>query len=151
MGKARIQDEAEVVRWFTEGRTYGWMVEEHDRKYNMRLSPSAFSNFRVRKGLARRIAREPDLIPWEINLPHRWAYPLAMLRIEARRRGGFEVRPGDGERLESWKIGMNDDGVVVHYDPDTEQGWWYVPRRPDIDHGLIHEPERPTTTRGRRE
>jgi len=67
MGKARIQDEAEVVRWFTEGRTYGWMVEEHDRKYNMRLSPSAFSNFRVRKGLARRIAREPDLIPWEIN------------------------------------------------------------------------------------
>ena len=151
MGKVKIQDEAEVVRWFTEGRTYRWMVEEHDRKYHIRLSPSAFSNFRVRKGLQRRIAREPELIPWEISLPHRWAYPLAMLRVEARRRSGFEVRAADVERLESWKRGMNEDGVVVHYDPDTEQGWWYVPRRPGIDTGLIHEPSRATTTRGKRE
>ncbi len=151
MGRAKIQDEAEVVRWFEEGRSYNWMVEEHDRKYHVLLTPSAFSNFRVRKGLSRRIAREPNLIPWEVNPEHRWAYPLAMLRVEARRRSGFKVRASDAERLESWKQGMAEDGVVVHYDPDTEQGWWYVPRRAGVDLDLIYEPKAATTPRGKRE
>lgn len=120
MGKTMIHDEAEVVRWFEEGRTHAWMVTEHERKYHVRLTPSAFSNFRVRKGLVRRIAREPGLIPWEIQRKHRWAYPLSMLRVEARRRGGFKLRAPDAQRLEAWKRGVDADGVVVHYDPDTD-------------------------------
>jgi len=129
----------------------GASVCEHDRKYHVLLSASAFSNFRVRHGMARRIAREPNLIPWEVNHNHRWAYPLSMLRVEARRLGGFKLRASDAERLTAWKLGLASDGVVVHYDPGTTQGFWYVKRRPGIDLGLIHEPQTRTTARGRRE
>jgi hypothetical protein len=42
---------------------------------------------------------------------------------------------------------MEEDGTVLHYDPDTEQGWFYVPKRDGIDTDLIRKPERVTTTR----
>jgi hypothetical protein len=44
------------------------------------------------------------------------------------------------EMLDAWLSGLERDGVVVHYDPDTIEGWWYVPRRDGIDLDLIYEP-----------
>lgn len=145
--RTKIQDDAEVRRWFEEGRTYRWMVDEYERKYNMKVSATMFSSYRQRHGLPRRIARDDNLIPWEIKEEHRWGYPVAMLRIESRRRGGFEMRAADEERLASFKETLYADDLVVHYDPDTEQGWWLVPRRPGVDKGLIREPGRKTTPR----
>lgn len=143
----KIQDEAEVRRWFEEGRTYRWMVEEYDRKYGMKVSATMFSSFRARAGIPRRIPRNDNLIPWEVAEEHRFAYPLAMLRVESRRRGGFEVRAVDEERLAAFKRTLYADDLVVHYDPDTEQGWWLVPRRPGVDKDLIRQPARKTTRR----
>jgi hypothetical protein len=87
-----------------------------------------FASYRSRHGLPRRIARDP--------------YPLAMLRIEARRRGGFEVRASDSERLASFKRDLYAEGLVVHYDPDTEVGWWLAPRRPGVDLDMIRDPHK---------
>ena len=42
VGKRKIpkEGEEEVRRWIEdEGRTYKWMVEEYDRKYNLKVSP----------------------------------------------------------------------------------------------------------------
>lgn len=147
MGISKIQDAAEVKRWYEEGKTYAWMVQEYARKYDLEVTQSMFSNFRHRHGLRRRIQRDDALIPWEVKYEHRWAYPLAMLRVEARKRDGFELRASDAERLETFKRRLIEDGLVVHYDPDTEQGWWLVPRRPGIDKDLIREPDRKTTKR----
>lgn len=147
MGKTKIQDEQELRRWFHEGRTYVWMVAEYRRKYRLDVSPTMFSSFRLRAGLPRRIARDDDLIPWEIKDPHRHEYPLAMLRVESRRRGGFKLRASDAERLASFKETLYADGLVIHYDPDTEAGFWLVPRREGIDQDLIREPDRKTTRR----
>lgn len=145
---AKIQDEQEVIRWFREGKTYQWMVEEYERKYNLTIAPSAFGNFRRRRGLDRRIVRNDNLIPWHVRSEHRWAYDLAMLRMEGRRRAGVSIRPADLTRLESWKRRLVENGdAVVHYDPDTEDGFFYVPRRPGIDADLIREPDRKTTPR----
>lgn len=60
---SNIQDEAEVVRWFEEGRTYRWMTEEYERKYNLVVSPSLWGDFRRRKDLPRRIDRDDELRP----------------------------------------------------------------------------------------
>lgn len=147
MAASKIQDEAEVIRWFDEGRTYQWMCEEYERKYGIRTVPSLWGNFRRRRGLARRMVRDDNLIPWAVNKEHRWAYPLAVLRMEARMRAGAELTPSDAARLESWKKSLYEREVVVHYEPDTVDGFFYVPRRKDIDHDLIREPERKTTTR----
>jgi len=144
---SKIQDEGEITRWFNEGRTYRWMVEEYERKYNITMTQSAFSNFRHRRGLGRRITRNDDLIPWAVNVEHRWAYDLAMLRMEARRRNGAELNPEDAGRLASWRDRLDAGNLVLHYDPDTEEGFWYVPRRPGVDLDLIREPEHKTTQR----
>jgi len=143
----KIQDEGEVIRWIEQGKTYAWMSEEYLRKYNIETTPSLWSNFRRRHGLDRRIARNDDLIPWEVKREHRWRYPLAMLRHEARQRSGLESAEGIPEKLAAWKANMEAEGVVVHYDPDTEDGFFYVPRRKGIDTDLIRVPDRKTTKR----
>lgn len=147
MGARKIQDEQELIRWFEDGWTYDQMVEEYRRKYGIETVPSMFGNFRRRRGLQRRIVRDDNLIPWHIQEEHRWAYPVAMLRAEARRRAGRKLTASDAERLAAWKERLAAQDAVLHYDPDTEEGWFYVARRPGVDNDLIREPSRKTTQR----
>ncbi|WP_420312536.1 hypothetical protein ACOB87_37875 [Streptomyces sp. YS-B37] len=146
MGARKIQNEQEVVRWFEEGRTYAWMIEEYKRKYGIDTVPSMWGNFRRRRGLDRRIVRDDELIPWFVKEEHRWAYPILMLRAEARRRAGKELTETDSARLASWMKMLKEEGAVVHYDPDTEEGFFYVPRQ-EGDDDLIHSPTEKTTFR----
>lgn len=70
-----------------------------------------------------------------------------MLRREARRRQGMEASETDEFRLGRWLAGLEEDqAFVVHYDPDTEAGFFYVPREP-TDDDIIRRPERKTTPR----
>lgn len=141
-GRVKVQDEQEIVRWYQDGWTYQEMVDEYRRKYNMEVSISMFSGVRRRLGLERRILRNQNLIPWIIAPAHRTAYDLNLLRMEARRREGRKLRNGDMGRLNKWLEWMADEGVVVHYDADTVEGFYYIPRRPGIDTDIIRRPER---------
>jgi hypothetical protein len=145
--KSKIQDEDEVLGWFAEGRPYSWMVEEYERKYNIVTTPSLWANFRRRKGLSARIVRDDNLIPWEVRPEHRWAYPLALLRMEARRRSGVVLSQRDEDRLRHFtEQRLTPDDLVIHYDPDTEDGFFLIPRQPG-DKDLVHEPIQKTTAR----
>ncbi|MDN3268279.1 hypothetical protein [Streptomyces sp. MA15] len=146
MPKRKIVDEGEVVRWFEEGWTYQQMIDEYRRKYGIETVSSMWGNFRYRKGLSRRIARDDDLIPWAVKPEHRHQYPLAMLRVEGRRRAGMDLDGNAARRLESWTRTLAEENAVVHYDPDTEEGFFYVPREPQDD-DLIRRPRRKTTLR----
>lgn len=117
MPASKIQDERGIIRWIEEGRTYGWMVDEYRRKYDLQTVPSMFGNFRSRRGLQRRIARDGELIPWSVDPRHRNSYPLQMLRVEARLREGRAVSASERERLDSWRAGLQRSRVVVAYDP----------------------------------
>lgn len=146
MGARKIQNEQEVIRWFEEGRTYQWMIDKYKEKYGIDTVPSMWGNFRRRRGLDRRIIRDDDLIPWFVKEEHRWAYPLVMLRTEARRRAGQPVTKTDQGRLATWKKMLEEEDAVVHYDPDTEEGFFYIPRQPEDD-DIIHRPPKKTTAR----
>lgn len=146
MGASKIVDEAEVIRWFEEGRTYAWMQKTYLEKYNIETVPSLWGNFRRRRGLTRRIVRDDDLMPWAVKEEHRWAYPAAMLRVEGRRRAERDLRPEDRTRLTSWLNMLNEKQLVVHYDPDTDEGFFYVPREAK-DTDIIRKPARKTSTR----
>ncbi|MBO3103471.1 hypothetical protein [Cellulomonas fengjieae] len=139
MPATNIQDEAEVIRWFEEGRTYAWMSQEYERKYNIETVPSLWGSFRRRKGLARRITRDHHVIPWPVREEHRWNYILALLRMEARRRAGATLSDADAGRLERFRVQLAESGLVVHYDAETAEGFHCVPRRPGIDQDLIRE------------
>lgn len=143
MAASKIQNEQEVKRWFEEGRTYAWMVEEYRRKYNIETSISMWGNFRRRHGFDRRTAWDTDLIPWAIDVKHRYDYPVLMLRKEARRRAGFPMTAEQEHEIDAWLAGMEANNAVLHYDPDTEQGWFYVPREPG-DTDIIRRPSRVT-------
>jgi hypothetical protein len=141
MPATKIQDEAEVIRWFEEGRTYAWMSQEYERTYNLTTVPSVWGNFR------RRITPDRTLIPWAVREEHRWSYDLALLRMEARRRAGARLTPADAGRLALFRERLASGDLVLHYDPATEAGIHYVQRRPGIDRDLIHEPDHKTTLR----
>lgn len=149
MGASKIVDEQEVIRWFEEGKTYAEMCQLYRDKYNIETVPSLWGNFRRRRGLQRRINRDDELIPWEIKKEHRWDYPIMMLRKEARRRAGLPVSQEDQDALDVWLRGMEEQGTVLHYEPETEQGWFYVPRREGVDLDIIRTPARKTTTKRR--
>lgn len=147
MANIKIQDESEIIRWFEEGRTYRWMCEQYLTKYNLQVQPSMFGNFRRRHGLPRRYVRNDTLIPWAVKQEHRWEYPVMMLRLEARKREGKSIGEENEGRLAAWHRHLDETGSVLHYDPDTPEGWFYVARRKGIDQDVIREPERKTTTR----
>jgi hypothetical protein len=150
----KLQNADEFAQWYREGRTYQWIIDKYLEKYDIKISSGTISNWRVRLDLTdtRRITRNRDLIPWAVKREHRHLLPAEMLRMEARRREGREMREGMVERLDEWLEWLNETNAVVHYDPDTEPGWWYVPReRRDKD--IIRRPPRATATkvRGREE
>ena len=147
---SKLQNRDEFVRWYNEGRQYSWIVQQYAEKYGIRIGTGTVSNWRAQLGLETRDARDPELIPWAVEPRHRKAYPVAMLRIEARRRAGKAVQPREASTLDWWKQTLAAHNAVVHYDPDTEEGFFLVPRREGIDNDLIREPERRTRVRGRR-
>ena len=136
---SKIRDEAEAVRWIEEGRTYAWIVEAYLRKYDVETTLSMWSNFRRRRGLSRRIVRDDQLIPWSVDVAHRWAYPLMMLRFEARRRAGAPLGPEDARRLDSWRRDLTSRDAVVLYDAQTPDGFHLVPREAG-DEDIIRRP-----------
>lgn len=139
MPASKIQNEDEVVRWFNEGRTYDWMCKTYLEKYGIETVPSLWSNFRRRRGLPRRIVRDDALIPWSVREEHRWDYKLQMLRLEARARAGEPVREADAARHRNFIDMLRESNAVVHYDPDTEAGFFLVARRPE-DTDIVRMP-----------
>lgn len=152
-GKRKIQDESEVRRWIEEGKTYRWMVEEYERKYNLRVSSSMFSEFRATRGLSRRVTRDPDLIPWKVEPEHRWDNILASLRVEARVRAGEDPEDlpyAQRVRWEKLKRDLKEGNLVVYYDPASEHGFYLVPREPGDD-DIIRRPRKSARGRGVRD
>lgn len=145
-------DESEVVRWIEDGYTYPWMARQYLEKYNLQVSPTMFSEFRATRGLERRKVRDVKLIPWAVKTEHRWDSLLANLRVEARLRAGEKVEDLSYPlrvRWEAFRRELEETNSVVHYDPDTEQGFFLVPRE-EGDDDIIRRPRR-QTGRGRRD
>lgn len=145
---SKVQDMQEALQWLEEGRTYQWIVDEYMRKYNIETTISMWAAIRRRHGIDTRIVRDDKLVPWYVKPEHRHANAVAMLRAEGRRRAGKPLPQLLEDTLNAWLRGLEADGAVVHYDPDTDKGWWYVPRREGIDLDLIREPERRTGRAG---
>lgn len=139
MPASKIQDEQEVIRWFEEGKTYEEMCRLYLEKYNIETVPSLWGNFRRRRGLARRIVRDDQLIPWAVEERHRWNFYLQMLRLEARERAGEPVRAVDAARHRNFIARLREDGLVVDYDPASSEGFTLVKRR-STDTDIIRQP-----------
>ncbi|WP_199818589.1 hypothetical protein [Streptomyces sp. NRRL F-4474] len=65
---------------------------------------------------------------------------------QGRRRAGKELTETDETRLASWLDTLKKNRTVVHYDPDTNEGFSYVPRKA-ADNDIIRRPDTKTTPR----
>lgn len=144
MPASKIVNEGEVLRWFEEGKSYQWMVDEYRRKYGIDTVPSMWGNFRRRRGLERRTLRDDELLPWHLRDEHRWLFPAQMLRAEARRRAGKKLRDDEIRRVDNFLSRLKREGLVVHYDRDTKEGFFYVPAREGVDTDLVRKAPKTT-------
>ena len=80
-------------------------------------------------------------VPWHpIRTEHRDRYLIRMLRANARRQQGLKSAPVLEAMLDKFLQAAEEQDFVVTYDPDTEEGFFRVPRRPKIDEGLVRDP-----------
>lgn len=139
--KRKMPSDAILAKWVEEGLDHKQMQQRIKEQFKENVALSSVSGALSRAGLTNRI-RYDDFIPWgRIALEHNHSYQLHHLRIAARLDKGLPVRDGDKRRFEAWRDEMKAKGVVVHYDYDSEQGWFYTPARSGIDTGLIRVPD----------
>ncbi|WP_204289990.1 hypothetical protein [Micromonospora gifhornensis] len=122
------------------------MTAEHERKYGIRISGSGWSYFRKVNGLPSRLVRDEELIPWGVKPEHRYNYLLLLLREEARRRAGKVLSRDDTYRVNALLRDLEERNAVIHYDPDTAEGFHLVSREPG-DEDIIRKPQRVTRVR----
>ena len=132
-----------VLRWLAEGVTQSEIVE---RLADMGIdtSQSAISMLKSRhatgaREAAMRTVTRAELLPWTLRPEHRQLHAAKMLRAKSRLDRGEEVGRIQRRQLETWLAGLEADQACIHYDPETEQGFWRVPRRIGID-GIIRDP-----------
>lgn len=129
---------SQIVR----GRTDDQVVEYLKEHHSISVTRNAIVMWRKRRGEERVLPRYDDLLPWSVKVEHAYMYIPKLLRFEARKRRGLPLDPRDERRLQVFKDKLAAENAVVHYDADTEQGWWTVPRREGIDTDIIRDPKR---------
>ncbi|MFY1688191.1 hypothetical protein [Plantactinospora sp. WMMB782] len=142
MSNQKIPPEAhaDIVRMLRAGETYESIVDWLKKNHGVSVRQHTISEFRKAQRLPARRGTHADLIPWTVRKEHQHLYVPQMLRALGQKRAGKALSEGVAGKLERWLPRVQGD-AVVHYDPDTDQGWFYVPRRPGIDKDVIRVPD----------
>lgn len=136
-----VRDVDEAVRWIHEGRSLDWVRQEYERHYNLQTTAGMWELF-VRTHVARGRTVRTALVPWDVREHHQWSPHLAMLRVEEWSRTGHWVPPSDMTRHTAWRQSLDATGLVVDYDPTSDEGFVLVPRRTGVDTDVIRDPHR---------
>ena len=120
-----LPDDKTLAEW-AKTMTHQQIADRVYRDTGYRVSRSSVSAALSRAGETSKVRYET--IPWRVRVRHNHEYPLVMLRLLARRNSGEELTDEQSKRLDSWLSRLERDKVVVAYAPDTEEGFFYVPR-----------------------
>lgn len=144
---AKVIPDSEVEQLLRQGKTDREIVEYLEQNQHITVTRNAIAAWRRRRGMDLKRNRYSELLPWRVKMEHTNLFVPKVLRTEARLRAGEEVPPLYLGYLERFKDRLaqafDGRGGVVHYDPDTEEGWWIVERRPGVDTDMIRNPEVP--------
>jgi len=126
-----------LQKYVERGLTHQQIADLITKETGVPIARSTVSAALSRAGLTDRV-RYDEVIPWKpIKAIHNRHYALAMLRLEARRQGGLTLTEEQAKRLESWKAKLEEENALVVYLPDTEDGFYYVKRKPSEKDSLI--------------
>lgn len=117
----------------SKGLTQQQIADEIFKTTGHRVTREAVAMAMRRAGISKAATRYSDMIPWSVHKDHEKSYILALLRSAARRKRGLGNSAQWEQRLDSWLKMLDDRGWVVDYNPDTQVGFYYVPRRDEDD------------------
>lgn len=133
-----------LERCLRQGLTQREMIEVFHEETGEWRTRAAFGNQMKRYGLEppreRQIPRYPEHVPWRVRMEHQNKYHLRMLRALARRDNGDELDEAEGSRLDAWLAKMDEDDVVIYYDPVTSAGFFRIPRESVDGDGYVRQP-----------
>ena len=128
----RVPDADQMRAYLDQGLTHAEIAEAWLKDSGVEIKRSTVSMAIARYGLKdhspRAHMRHSDLIPWKLESEHVYRPEARLLRLEGRRRAGNELREDELRWLENWKVELSEAGAVVHYDKDTEEGFFWVSR-----------------------
>lgn len=137
---APVLPQQKVERLARAGLSNAEIIERLRREDHIDTTTAAISMFRKRHDLPRLRARYEDLLPWQVRPEHGNLFMAKMLRTEGQLRAGKELPESTAAQHAAWRLRLEEADAVCHYDGETAEGWWLVPRRHGIDKGLIREP-----------
>lgn len=135
----KVPNKTELRRYLSKGMTQQQIVDAWEKDSGVRVSRSAIAMAIERNSLSSAHQRPEytDLLPWRVAAEHRWHYDARMLRLEGRRRAGRKLTEREGTFLDRWKNELLEASAVIHYERDTEDGFFWVPRLPEHGDDLI--------------
>ena len=139
MGVQKLDDK-EVEAMLRSGMTQLQVVQAY-RDRGVSVAQSAISQAISSGRIKVDTNRNKGAIPWKLKPEHRHLHAARMLRTLARIEAGLEVGPSLVDQVRSWKEGLEIEDSVITYDPETEEGFWRVPRRHGIDTGWVRVPD----------
>lgn len=140
-GEPTIDTET-LTKYIDKGLTYEQMAEEWFKTHGTRRQPVSFAAAAARRGLKgpRARPRYENEIPWRLRAAHGTAFEARMLRLLGRRNAGVEMSGEDNKRLDSFLRKLDNMSAVVHYDPETDRGFFFVAREPQDGDGYVRRP-----------
>lgn len=137
-----VPSKRELERYLGAGMTQQQIAEDWSEKTNQSVSRSAIGMAIARYGLSSHKPRPryEDLLPWKVKAEHRIHADARLLRLEGRRREGKPISAQDLTWLNNWLQELDDANAVIVYDPDTEQGFWWMERTAEDD-DIIRRPK----------
>jgi hypothetical protein len=134
---AALLPDSKVRRLVREGLGNAEIVDRLRQEDHIEVTPSAISVFRSRHNLPPAPGRHDDLIPWRVKREHASLWAAKVLRWESRRRSGERLNERAQRRVDAFLQRLKDQDAVVHYEPESAQGFWLVPRRHGVDTDII--------------
>lgn len=150
----RVPDADQMRAYLDKGLTHAQISDAWLKDSGVRVSRSTVSMAIARYGLKdhspRAHMRHEDILPWKLEPEHVYKPEARLLRLEGRRRAGHQLREDESRWLENWKAELKDAGAVIHYDPDTPEGFHWalvsdprvVPYEDLIDRSNVGVPEK---------
>lgn len=122
--------------------TQAQMVDAWEQESGMRVSRSAIAMAMSRWDVPAQKPRPryEDMLPWHVLAEHRLNAQARLLRLEGRRRKGGHLTDRELAWLTTWREELAAANAVIVYDPDTEEGFFWVVRE-ETDDDVIRRPK----------
>ena len=132
-------DDSEVEQLLRSGWSQMRVVRAYRAK-GIDVSQSAISQAITVGRIKVNTDRIASGVPWPLKPEHRHRHAARMLRSQTRLDAGLTIGPTLVGQVTAWRESLELDNSVVHYDPDTEEGFWRVPRRAGVDTWWVRDP-----------